>query len=95
MDLTNLQDFNNIPLIPEAVVTPNFGNHTTTAFSYTVGAGVQRSISSNVQVGVGYEFSDWGNSNLGRASGQTSRRGLTLNHLYTNGLMFTISCTVP
>jgi opacity protein-like surface antigen len=88
-------DFENMPLIPEAVVTPNFANHMTTAFSYTAGAGIQRTISDNVQVGVGYEFSDWGNSNLGRAEGQTSRRGLTLNHVYTNALMFTISCTAP
>ncbi|MGC1183225.1 outer membrane protein [Legionella sp.] len=83
--------FNSVPLIYEAVPTPPFRNHTVTSFIYTVGAGVQRNITENCQVGVGYEFSDWGNSNLGRAPAQTEGRGLTLNHLYTNGLMFSIS----
>ncbi|EHL31256.1 outer membrane protein [Legionella drancourtii] len=79
------------PLIEEAVPTPDFSNHMTTAFTYTVGAGVQRNLTQNCQVGIGYEFADWGHSHLGRADGQTTRRGLALNHLYTNGLLFSIS----
>lgn len=84
-------NFSSRPLIYEAVPTPDFTNHTTTEFTYTVGAGLQRTIARNCQVGIGYEFADWGSSYLGRAPGQTTRRGLDLNHLYTNGLLFSIS----
>ncbi len=42
-------------------------------------------------VGVGYEFADWGKSQLARAPGQTLGRGLWLNHIYTTGLMFNLT----
>jgi len=85
-------DYSNTPTISEAVVMPNFTNNTTTAFTYTVGVGVQRNLNKHWQVGIGYEFADWGKSNLNRASGQTLNSGLSLAHLYTNGLLFNLSC---
>jgi hypothetical protein len=42
---------------------------------------------------MGYEFADWGQSHLGSAQGQTLGRGLSLQHLYTNGLMFNLTYT--
>lgn len=84
-------DFTNTPLIFEALPNPNFTNHTKTAFTYTLGAGVQKSISEHWQLGVGYEFADWGKSELGRASGQTLNEGLKLNHLYTNGVVLNLT----
>lgn len=84
-------DFTNTPLIFEALPNPNFKNHTKTAFTYTLGAGVQKSISEHWQLGVGYEFADWGKSELGRASGQTLNEGLKLNHLYTNGVVLNLT----
>ena len=83
--------FTNTPRIFEALPNPNFSNHTKTAFTYTLGAGVQKSISKRWQVGVGYEFADWGKSRLERASGQTLNSGLGLNHLYTNGVLFNLT----
>ncbi len=83
--------FISTPLIYEAVNMPPFANHTTTDFTYTVGAGIQRNITQNCQVGVGYEFADWGKSNLGVADGQTTTQVLSRPHLYTNGLMFNIT----
>lgn len=85
--------FTNTPIISEAVVQNNFGNHTQTSFTYTVGAGIQKIIHSTWQVGMGYEFADWGQSHLGSAQGQTLGRGLSLQHLYTNGLMFNLTYT--
>ena len=82
--------FTNTPTISEAVVMPNFENNTTTAFTYTVGAGVQRNLNTHWQAGVGYEFADWGRSQLNRASGQTLNSGLSLSNLYTNGLLFNL-----
>lgn len=83
--------YTNTPLIFEAIENPNFRSHTTTAFTYTVGAGLQKAIGENWQVGAGYEFADWGKSRLGRAPAQTLGQGLRLNHLYTNGVMFNLT----
>lgn len=84
-------DFTNTPLIFEALPNANFTDHTKTAFTYTLGAGVQKSINEHWQVGVGYEFADWGKSELGRALGQILNTGLTLNHLYTNGVLLNLT----
>ena len=84
-------NFTSIPTLFEATPTPNFQSNTTTAFTYTVGIGVQRAINQHWQAGIGYEFADWGQSQLARASGQSMGQGLSLNHLYTNGLEFSLS----
>ncbi|CEK10709.1 outer membrane protein [Legionella hackeliae] len=84
-------DFNNNPLIFEAIQMPNFASNTKTTFTYTLGAGLQKAISTNWQIGVGYEFADWGKSQLDRSVGQTLNSGLALDHVYTNGVMFNIT----
>ncbi|HAU1322173.1 TPA: porin family protein [Legionella pneumophila] len=84
-------EFTNTPLIFEALPNSNFTRHTKTAFTYTLGAGVQKSISEHWQLGVGYEFADWGKSELGRALGQTMNSGLALNHLYINGVLLNLT----
>lgn len=87
----NAHGFDNTPLIFEAVKNANFASHTTTAFSYTVGAGVQKRIGSNYQVGIGYQFADWGKNRLGSSLGQTTNARLGSNHLCTNGFLVSIS----
>lgn len=84
-------DFGNAPLISQAVVMPDFASNTTTAFTYTVGVGVERYLNPHWQAGIGYEFADWGKSQLSRSSGQTLNSGLSLSHLYTNGLLFNLT----
>jgi len=84
-------NFINTPLIFEALPNANFANHTTTALTYTLGIGVQKSINDQWQVGIGYEFADWGKSKLERAAGQTMHSGLKLSHLYTNGVLFNLT----
>ena len=83
--------FNNTPTISEEVQSPNFTSNTTTAFTYTIGIGAERQINPHWQMGVGYEFSDWGKNHLGRAAQQTQNSGLNLNHLYTNGVLFNLT----
>lgn len=83
----NARDFYNKPLIYEALSNPNFSSHCQTAFTYTLGAGVQKALSAHWQMGIGYEFADWGKSNLGQAAGQSLNSGLRLSHLYTNGVL--------
>jgi opacity protein-like surface antigen len=87
-------NFNNIPVIFEALPNPNFASNTETAFSYTVGAGLQKALTPNWQVGAGYEFADWGKSQLGLAPGQTLGNGLAQDHVYTNALMFNVTYVV-
>ncbi len=84
-------DFQNTPLLSEAVTLPNFASNTQTSFTYTLGAGVQKWLKPHWQLGAGYEFADWGQSQLGRASGQTLNSGLHLNHLYTSGVIVNLT----
>lgn len=83
--------FNDTPRIFQAIPNPHFTSHTNTAFTYTVGAGFQKVLTTHWQAGVGYEFSDWGSSNLGLAAEQTLNGGPRINHVYTNGLMFNVT----
>jgi opacity protein-like surface antigen len=80
--------FSNEPTIFEAIPSADFASNTETTFTYTIGIGIQKIFDKHWQVGTSYEFSDWGKSKLGAASGQTSGSGLTLDHIYTNAIMF-------
>ncbi|MCX7117134.1 MAG: outer membrane beta-barrel protein [Legionellales bacterium] len=73
------------------VITPFFTNHTQTSFTYTVGTGVQYALNLHWQLGVGYEFADWGKSQLGKASDQISNNHSTINHVYANGVLFNLT----
>jgi opacity protein-like surface antigen len=83
-------DFTISPKISEEVPPPLFHSNTTTTFSYTLGIGLQKSISKQLQIGIGYEFADWGKTSLSAATGQTSNKGLTLNHLYAQALKLSL-----
>lgn len=83
--------FNNTPTIYQAIANPNFASYTTSAFTYTLGAGLQRALTQNWSMGIGYEFADWGKSQLNQNQGLTSQSVLVLDHLYTNGVLFNIS----
>ena len=50
-------------------------------------------ITNNTQIGIGYEFSDLGKSELGapRLSDFTNNRGLHLSHFYSQSLLLSIS----
>lgn len=84
-------NFRIYPIIPEAVPAPSFRDNTETNFAYTVGTGIERAIGEHFQVGIGYEFADWGKTILARAPGQTLNDGLGFSHLYTNELLFSIT----
>ena len=75
----------------EVLPSSNFASNTETAFTYTAGAGLQTALSAHWQLGIGYEFADWGQSQLNRAPGQTMNSGLSLAHLYTNAAQFNVS----
>ncbi|MCH9756655.1 MAG: porin family protein [Gammaproteobacteria bacterium] len=83
--------FSSTPTIFEALPTPGFESNTLSSFTYTFGAGIQRALINHWQAGVGYEFADWGRSQLARIPGQTLNQGLRLNHLYTNGVVVNVT----
>jgi opacity protein-like surface antigen len=72
------------------IAPPAFKSNTTTTFVGGVGIGVQKSLTTNLQVALGYEFADWGKTQLARANGQTLNQGLTLNNLYSNQLQLSL-----
>ena len=80
--------------IDTAVLQPPFTSNTVTALTYAFGAGLQGEVTPHIQVGVGYEFSDWGKNNLGAANGQTTGNRLGTNHLYVNELQFSVLYTI-
>ena len=80
-----------IPKLFEVAPEPPFASDTTTAFTYTLDIGAQKILNDNWSVGIGYEFADWGATRLGPASSQLSGEGLSLQHVYTNGLQFNVS----
>lgn len=85
--------FTNTPLIDSAIAMPNFSNNTATSLAYSVSFGIQKQLVKHWKAGIGYKFSDWGNSRLGKASGQIFNNRLSESHLYTNGIVFNISYT--
>lgn len=91
MSFNRAYKFNNTPLIFAALPDANFTEHTKIGLAYTLSAGIQKSINNNWQLGAGYEFADWGKSELGRSADQVMNTGLKLKHLYTNGLIFYIT----
>lgn len=89
--INNAHSYHNTPLLFEAVTMPNFRSHTETSFTYSVSLGVQKALAPHWQVGLNYEFADWGKSQLSRAAGQSLNTGLSFNHLYTNGVLFNLT----
>lgn len=75
------------------IANPDFLKHTSTSFSYSLGLGLQKELSKQFQIGVGYEFFDWGKSQLGAAQGQSIGSGLGMNHINTHALLFNVSFT--
>jgi opacity protein-like surface antigen len=89
--LNRANGFTSSPTIYEAIATPNFNSNNQIAFTYTLGVGIQTALTTNWQAGIGYEFADWGKSQLDAAPGQTQGNGLSLNHLYTNSAIISLT----
>lgn len=83
-------DFTITPKISEEVPAPPFGSHNQTSFVYTLGIGIQTALTSQLQFAIGYEFADWGKTQLSTAQGQTTNQTLSLNHLYANQLQLSL-----
>ena len=87
----NSYDFATQALIFEALPVAGFQAQRKTALTYTLGVGVQKVFTRHWQLGIGYEFNDWGSSALGPIPEQGLNSGLSLSHLYLQQLQCTIS----
>lgn len=82
------------PKIVEVGEELPFNSRTLAALTYTLGMGIQKSLNNHWAVGFGYEFSDWGRSQLARAFDQTVGKGLRLNHSFSHQLQINLSLVV-
>lgn len=73
-------------------IYPIFGfeRNSEVGFAYSAGVGVQKMLNPYWQVGVGYEFADWGKNYLS-ANNFGKTVGLGSAYLYTNELLISIS----
>lgn len=78
------------PDIVQEVPAPAFKSNTKASFSYTLGIGLQKTFTPQFQAAIGYEFSDWGKTQLSPAAGQTMNQGLALNHVYAQQLQLSV-----
>lgn len=78
------------PKTTAEVAPPPFSSNTTTTFTYSLGIGIQKSLLCGFAAAIGYEFTDWGRTQLGRARSQTLNQGPTLNHLYANQVLLSL-----
>lgn len=86
--------FDNYPVISTVLRSPNFQTNTQTAFTWNAAAGIQKLLNSNWAIGMGYQFADWGKSQLSRAPGQTLNTGPSFNRFYTSEAQFNLTYSV-
>lgn len=84
-------NYSDTPKLPEVVSEPPFQKNTNTVFVYTLDAGIQRVFYDLWTIGIGYEFADWGKSQLSGAMNQRVGSGLAVNHIYINQLLISLS----
>ena len=79
------------PLLDTEVPSPFFSNNNSTTLSYNFAVGVEAPVDPNWRVGLGYEYANWGKSQLARAPEQTVGSGLTLGNLRVQELMVSLT----
>jgi len=77
----------NVPMFYE--YTPAYSSHRQTNFSYSVGAGIGMPVMDRWRIGLGYRFTDLGQSNLGKGNINSIPIANTLkqSHLYANEIV--------
>lgn len=78
---------------PLLTFTRLYQDNTTNSFSYLLRIGIDTDITSNVRLGIGYQFTDYGKIKLGNAEiDTTSVQGtLSQTHFYANELIAQLS----
>ena len=84
-------DYQETPLIAGAVPTQPFVGHTSTSFTYGLGAGFDFFMTHNLRLGMGYQFADFGAVSFGPTTAAITSQTLSFPHLYTNQVRFQLS----
>lgn len=71
-------------------VPPPFRANTQTALTSTLGVGFEEIINEHWHVAIGYEFANWGRSQLDAAANQTTAPGLVVNNVYINSVLISL-----
>jgi opacity protein-like surface antigen len=87
----NARDYQETPIIPDAVPTAPFGNHLQTSFAWGIGMGVDYHIVQHARIGVGYQFSDLGSASLAPTTAALTNQSLRLSQIYSNQLRFQLT----
>lgn len=85
----NAHDYTPVSNLPVLFPAPWFASNTAVAFAWTLGIGIQGMISPHWQLGMGYQFADFGKSYL-QGDSINYNQGLTLTHLYVSELQFSV-----
>ena len=90
--INTASDYTETALQPYVVKHPaDFSDHTSHAFSYAFGLGLDVELTDHVRFGVGYRYAYLGRAQLGTMPGQESDDRLTEKNLATNAFLFNIS----
>lgn len=79
------------PKIEQEVPAPAFNTSTQNVLTYALGFGLQERLNDNWRASIGYEFADWGKSQLAKADGQTIGNGLVVNNVYINSVLLSLT----
>ncbi len=72
---------------------PLYSNKSVQSLTYTAGGGIQIPFSPFMQVGIGYEYANWGKSGLGSASGFPALPEPAVQNININTLLVSLSYT--
>lgn len=86
-------DYLTTPPVNTAVSPRYYDQSTIVGITYSVGGGLQLALNKNWQIGMGYEFADWGRNSLGGApnTSWTINHGPRLSHIYVNQTFVSLS----
>lgn len=74
--------YHDTPLLEENYPMAPYANNTQTAFTWSVGFGVDAELNNHLRLGVGYQFVDLGKASLGFSSAQETRDHLDITNLF-------------
>lgn len=75
--------------VPTTKFTRAYYDNTQSSFSYAIGTGIDFALDKHFRLGIGYRFTDFGQSTLGqgRINAISVTGALSQNHLYANELL--------
>ena len=84
-------DYQELPRFLGAEPMSPYRNNTVSSLTYHFGLGITAYIDHSWSASVGYQFADFGQAQLGTSLAQSTNQRLTINHLYVNQILLSIS----